>query len=96
MESTPAEVDESSTPLQDMEYHRALDRAKFLKQPKYVFSRILEGPKQSLTGLRYFIGWYGYRLNADSGKSVNHIPCSHTLLTVNERTLKSQKSFIVA
>lgn len=61
----PANFDDSSAQLQDVEDYRALIRSKFPKQPEYVILRIVDEPKQTLDRPKHCIRWYKYDSYAD-------------------------------
>lgn len=64
--ASPASFDDSLTPLHDVKSHSALHRAEFLKEPKYVISKIMDGPKQSSARLKYFVRRYEYESKANA------------------------------
>lgn len=63
---TPASFDDSSTPLHVVKYYCALNWAKFSKQPEYVISRIVKGPKQIYVGPEYCVRCNKYDSNNDT------------------------------
>lgn len=73
-----ASFDGLSTPLHNVKYYGALDRANFLKQIEYVNSRLGVGPKKKTSvGPKYCTRWYENDSNADMWESINQIPSSH-------------------
>lgn len=78
-DQTPVHFEDLSWQLHDVVYYRALDHAKFLKQPKDVFSKTVDGQKQASAVLEGCIRSYVYDSNDDTWEPANRTLRSYML-----------------